>query len=645
MTRWAYLMVSDSNSNETPKEELPKTIAHRDVDSPLDVTESWQELLEPCDRTDSLGTLGHFQVLEFVGRGGMGIVFRAWDLKLQRYVAIKVMSPVLAQDGLARKRFLREARTAASISDVNVVSVFSVHEENVPPYLVMEFVDGLSLEELIAKQGPLDLKTIVQIGTQIALGLAAAHAQGLVHRDIKPANVLIEAGDRVKVSDFGLARSADDAGMTRTGQIAGTPDFMSPEQAEGREIDHRTDIFSLGSVLYAMCVGHPPFQSDSALVTLRRVCDADPSPVRSLRPDTPEWLERAIAWLMNKDPSQRPQSAIEVARIIKSGDRGLDSTAVLSSSKTDARQETELSRSFLRRLTRDRRFWLASVAVITVVGLFLGLQASESPPVKGAKLWPKEELGNGHWYVAKYVPGGISWDEAHAEAIAMGGHLVTINSRDEDDFVVRLLQSDDYWITNTTDSFYQGPWIGAIQIEGAREPDGGWRWITGEEFTFSNWHFDKELAHSQPNDGLTAYIGQNKIFYHVRGRDYLKAGWGDATTDSSIVRSFVVEFDDKEIVETHPQEDSYVSLVVDGGKGAERTGLIVSGIGDAIAPRSILRSDFDLRRTIFIPPGQYDWQLLDLSADRVILKNGTMTVKAGQRVTFTRDKGPEILDP
>src|SRR5262249_8593997 len=199
--------------------------------------------------------------------------------KLRRVVAIKVLSPAFAANGSARRRFIREAQTAAAVKNEHVVAIHSVQDEAQPPYLVMELIDGISLQDKIDKKGPLAVKEILRIGMQAAEGLAAAHKQGLVHRDIKPANILLENGvERVKITDFGLARAVDDASLTQSGTVAGTPMYMSPEQAEGQPIDSRSDLFSLGTVLYTMCTGHPPFRADATMAVLCRVVADTPRP-------------------------------------------------------------------------------------------------------------------------------------------------------------------------------------------------------------------------------------------------------------------------------------------------------------------------------------------------------------------------------
>ncbi len=273
--------------------------------------------LEPPQHEGQLGRLGHYSVLEVIGRGGMGIVLKARDSKLERPVAIKVLSPFLAGSKRARQRFLREARTAAAVRHDNVIGIHAVEEINGLPYLVMDYISGPSLQELLEQVGPLDLKTVLRIAVLIADGLAAAHAQGLIHRDIKPANILLEQGtERVKITDFGLARAVDDAVVTQPGVIAGTPEYMSPEQARGDPVDHRSDLFSLGSVLYAMVTGCSPFAADGSLAVLRRIAEDSPAPIRASDPDLPNWLSDIIARLHAKNPTHRFQSAAEVAGLL-----------------------------------------------------------------------------------------------------------------------------------------------------------------------------------------------------------------------------------------------------------------------------------------------------------------------------------------
>jgi len=273
--------------------------------------------LEPSSRGDSKGRLAHYEVLEVVGRGAFGTVLRAFDEKLHRVVAIKVMAPELASTSPARKRFLREAQASAAIRHEHVVSIHAVEEKPLP-YLVMEYIPGQTLEQRLREGGPLDVLSVLRLGRQIAEGLAAAHAINLIHRDIKPGNILLETGvhDRVKITDFGLARAADDASLTQSGTIAGTPMYMAPEQALGKKLDQRADLFSVGSVLYQMVSGRPPFRAPSALAVLKRVAEETPRPIQEIIPETPDWLCGIIAKLHAKSPEDRFQSAREVADLL-----------------------------------------------------------------------------------------------------------------------------------------------------------------------------------------------------------------------------------------------------------------------------------------------------------------------------------------
>ena len=275
------------------------------------------ELLAPSQEPGSLGRLGRYEALAVAGRGGMGVVFRARDTVLQRDVALKVLAPQLAASGTARRRFIREARAGATVHDDHVVAIHAVDDSGPVPYLVMDYVEGGTLEQRIRQGGPFRPEEVLRVGVQVARGLAAAHAQRLVHRDVKPANVLLENGlERVRITDFGLARVADDASLSQNGAVAGTPMFMSPEQARGETVDSRSDLFSLGSLLYALCTGRPPFRADTTLAVLSRVCNDTPRPLAEVNSDVPDWLEALVGRLMAKDPARRFQSASEVAEVL-----------------------------------------------------------------------------------------------------------------------------------------------------------------------------------------------------------------------------------------------------------------------------------------------------------------------------------------
>jgi hypothetical protein len=289
------------------------------VKSPLRPNSEFIDLyfLDSADRPDLLGTLGRYEIQQVLGQGGMGIVLKAFDPALRRLVALKVLAPGLAGSPTARERFKREARAAAAVRHDHLVAVHGVHEAQGLPYLVMQYVAGESLQARLDRAGPLDVEEVVRIGREAAEGLAAAHARGLIHRDVKPANILLEDGfDRVKITDFGLARAAADVPLTQHGVVAGTPEYMAPEQARGEPVDHRADLFSLGSVLYAMCTGRPPFAGDTPLGVLRGVSDDAPPPVRARNVDVPPWLDQLIGRLLAKNPNDRIQSAADVASLL-----------------------------------------------------------------------------------------------------------------------------------------------------------------------------------------------------------------------------------------------------------------------------------------------------------------------------------------
>ncbi len=285
----------------------------------------FRRYLKPTTRDGWLGRLGHYEIEEVLGRGAFGIVAKAFDDKLHRVVAIKLMNPELATTSPPRKRFLREARTAAAVTHENVVAIYAVEEEPIP-YLAMEYIAGQTLQRRMNNKGPLEVADVLRIGQQVAAGLAAAHAAHLIHRDIKPSNILLTNGvvERAKISDFGLARAVDDASMTSSGLIAGTPMYMAPEQARGETLDHRADLFSLGSVLYQMAAGRPPFRAANTVAVLKRVCEDTPRPLDDVIPETPDWLQSIIFRLLEKDREDRFQSAQEVADLLARCQRELE---------------------------------------------------------------------------------------------------------------------------------------------------------------------------------------------------------------------------------------------------------------------------------------------------------------------------------
>lgn len=276
------------------------------------------DFLSPAATPGALGRLDDIEIQEVVGRGSSGIVLKGWQEPLKRLVAVKMLRPELAEHAGARKRFVREAQAAAAVIHPHVMPIHAIHAQGRLPYLIMPFLDCESLQARLDRQGPLELIEQLTIGLQIAQALQAAHARGLIHRDVKPANILLEKkGHHAWLADFGLARAVDDASLTRTGVIAGTPQYMSPEQARGDAIDHRTDLFSLGSVLYAMAAGRPPFRAETTFGVLKRICHGSPRRLSDIHPETPDWLETLIEHLHQRSPKDRLGSAAEVAQLLE----------------------------------------------------------------------------------------------------------------------------------------------------------------------------------------------------------------------------------------------------------------------------------------------------------------------------------------
>ncbi len=271
---------------------------------------------------EALGALGVYEVTDVLGHGGMGLVYKAFDPALKRWVAIKVLAPAMAGDPTARLRFQREAQAAAAVHHEHVVVIHAVSEINGLPYLVMEYLAGGSLQDYLDHHGRPDWRAAARLVADVASGLAAAHATGLIHRDIKPSNILLRGEGTpddlgvAKLTDFGLARAADESRLTQTGVVPGTPMYMAPEQARGEALDHRADLFSLGSVLYALCTGRDPFTGGGPIAVLRRVCEATPTPVRKLNPAVPRWLAAVVQRLHAKRPANRFASAAEVAELL-----------------------------------------------------------------------------------------------------------------------------------------------------------------------------------------------------------------------------------------------------------------------------------------------------------------------------------------
>ena len=222
-------------------------------------------------------TVGHYTILEELGRGGMGVVYKAHDTKLDRMVAIKTLPRQIASNREEHERFSREARAAAALNHPNIATIYSIEEYDGETFIVMEYIEGTELKERL-RSGPFSIEEALEYGLQIARGLQAAHKKGIVHRDVKSANIMISETGQAKVMDFGLAKVRGAAQVTREGTTVGTAAYMSPEQARGEDVDHRSDIWSFGVVLYEMLTGRPPFASDYDQAVVYGILNEDPRP-------------------------------------------------------------------------------------------------------------------------------------------------------------------------------------------------------------------------------------------------------------------------------------------------------------------------------------------------------------------------------
>ena len=291
--------------------------------------------------------IGPYRIVKKLGEGGMGQVFQAEDTRLQRSVALKVMNASSAIDPVCRQRFIQEARAAAALKHDHIVTIYQVDECSLPdqdgrvPYLAMEFLEGESLETRLRRERKLPVEETVRIAREVASGLAAAHANGLVHRDIKPGNIWLERRDatggssipRVKLLDFGLVRRAGDTGqnLTQSGFAIGTPAYMSPEQARCTPVDHRCDLFSLGIVMYQMCSSKVPFHGEDPMATMIAIATEQPVPLRQVQPDVPLPLAELIMHLVAKSPDDRPPTAMAVVERLRAFEMQLVAPARQSS--------------------------------------------------------------------------------------------------------------------------------------------------------------------------------------------------------------------------------------------------------------------------------------------------------------------------
>lgn len=274
--------------------------------------------ISSSNQPELLGRLHQYEIESRIGTGGMGAVYKGFDTELHRPVAIKMLLPHLAGHPRVRKQFLREARSAAAITHEHVIDIFQVNASAENPYLVMSYVPGDTLEDVVKRDGALSAIEVIRFSLQIASALSEAHRQGVVHRDIKPSNILLRTGgQKVVITDFGLAKTIDDASITRTGLIMGTPIYMSPEQCQGKSYTERSDLFSLGGVMYFLATGVTPFAAQNPLAIMHQICHVPVQDVRQVGKQVSKPLAAVIHRLLEIKPADRFASAEEVADVLR----------------------------------------------------------------------------------------------------------------------------------------------------------------------------------------------------------------------------------------------------------------------------------------------------------------------------------------
>ncbi|HYT91301.1 MAG TPA: protein kinase [Gemmataceae bacterium] len=434
-----------------------------------ETTQLFRDVLAPPQAPGELGWIGAYRILEVLGTGGMGVVYQAEDTVLKRTVALKVMTPQAAARPAARERFLREAQAAAALEHEHIITIYQVGEQRGVPFLAMPCLKGESLEARLRRDGPLPVPEVLRLGRQIALGLAAAHAKGLIHRDVKPANIWLEAGSgRVKILDFGLARPfEDDAHLTDSGMIIGTPAYMAPEQARGEEMGPRGDLFSLGIVLYRICTGELPFRGNHSLGVLTALATQTPRPLRELNPAVPPALAELVMQLLAKEPTERPASAREVADRLQALERShpgppSSPTAVLP--PTVATRSRERSTGWRRGLLVG----LLALAVLLPLGYFFGPWRNPSIDNKGSfngHIKGPKEKDRGTEPPAKNVAPPDK-RKAAEWALSRNPGGITVRVKNKKPVTIRAVQDfpkEEFELAGTLD--LQGPQVGDDDLE------------------------------------------------------------------------------------------------------------------------------------------------------------------------------------
>jgi serine/threonine protein kinase len=357
--------------------------------------------------------ISHYQILEKLGEGGMGVVYKAQDTKLDRLVALKFLPPHVSSSDQDKSRFIQEAKAAAALNHPNICTIHGIEEENGQTFIVMELVEGQTLHD---RGLNVPLKQSIEIGIQLADGLAAAHEKGIVHRDIKPENIMIQKDGRVRIMDFGLAKLKSASRLTKAGSTVGTTGYMSPEQVQGLESDHRSDIFSMGVIFYELFSGQSPFKGVHETAINYEIVNVDPDPISSVKPDIGPELDSLVLECLEKDPNERAQSAKQVAIDLKRFKRESSKSRMSRITSTrqayaspagsvDERAETRRTSLFLR----YGPWVVASVSLLSLLAVFFLRPGSSSNDTSAVRAFiPAPEKTNFYSYGGQSGPVVVS---------------------------------------------------------------------------------------------------------------------------------------------------------------------------------------------------------------------------------------------